>query len=242
MRTGKERLRSQRSSMRGLERTRLRCRWTVGFTLLELMIVITILLTLISLAAPIYRTSLIRSKEAVLRDDLFTLRSLIDQYTLDKQEAPQSLQDLAQVSRSGKADLRRMRAAALSIIPSTTGAAKAIGLVLPALKGKLDGMALRVPVPTGSITDLVVSVGTDTTRDEVNAAFAEAAGNPSFRGVLEYTEEPLVSADIVQNPASCIFSAKDTMVNGRFVKALGWYDNEWGYSNRLVDLCAFVAQ
>ncbi|HLF41708.1 MAG TPA: type I glyceraldehyde-3-phosphate dehydrogenase [Acidimicrobiia bacterium] len=165
------------------------------------------------------------------------LITTVHAYTSD-----QSLQDLAQVSRSGKADLRRMRAAALSIIPSTTGAAKAIGLVLPALKGKLDGMALRVPVPTGSITDLVVSVGTDTTRDEVNAAFAEAAGNPSFRGVLEYTEEPLVSADIVQNPASCIFSAKDTMVNGRFVKALGWYDNEWGYSNRLVDLCAFVAQ
>ena len=164
------------------------------------------------------------------------LITTVHAYTSD-----QSLQDMAQVSRSGKADLRRMRAAALSIIPSSTGAAKAIGVVLPALKGKLDGMALRVPVPTGSITDLVVTVGADTTKEEVNQAFAEAAGNPSYRGVLEYTEEPLVSADIVANPSSCIFSAKDTMVNGRFVKVLGWYDNEWGYSNRLVDLSAFVA-
>ena len=144
------------------------------------------------------------------------------------------------MSRSGKADLRRMRAAALSIIPSSTGAARAIGLVLPELKGRLDGMALRVPVPTGSITDMVATVGAETTKEEVNQAFAEAAGSASYRGVLQYTEEPLVSADIVANPASCIFSAIDTMVNGRFVKVLGWYDNEWGYSNRLVDLVVFL--
>ncbi|MGH8998451.1 MAG: type I glyceraldehyde-3-phosphate dehydrogenase [Acidimicrobiia bacterium] len=161
--------------------------------------------------------------------------------TVHAYTSDQSLQDLAQVSRSGKADLRRMRAAALSIIPSSTGAARAIGLVLPVLKGRLDGLALRVPTPTGSITDLVATVDADTSIDEVNAAFAEAAGAASYRGVLEYTEEPLVSADILANPSSCIFSAKDTMANGRFVKTLGWYDNEWGYSNRLVDLAAFVA-
>jgi glyceraldehyde 3-phosphate dehydrogenase (phosphorylating) len=154
----------------------------------------------------------------------------------------QSLQDLAQVSRSGKPDLRRMRAAALSIIPNSTGAARAIGTVLPDLKGRLDGMALRVPVPTGSITDFVATVSADTTKEEVNQAFAEAAGAASYRGVVQYTEEPLVSADIVGNPASLIFSAPDTMANGRFVKALGWYDNEWGYSNRLVDLAAFISQ
>ena len=161
--------------------------------------------------------------------------------TVHAYTSDQSLQDLAQVSRSGKPDLRRMRAAALSIIPNSTGAARAIGSVLPDLKGRLDGMALRVPTPTGSITDLVATVRQGTSVDEVNAAFAEAAGAASYRGVLEYTEEPLVSADIVGNPSSCVFSAKDTMVNGNFVKVLGWYDNEWGYSNRLVDLTAFVA-
>jgi glyceraldehyde 3-phosphate dehydrogenase len=165
------------------------------------------------------------------------LITTVHAYTSDQQ-----LQDMATVSRSGKPDLRRMRAAALSIIPNSTGAARAIGSVLPDLKGRLDGMALRVPTPTGSITDLVATVRQGTSVEEVNAAFAEAAGAASYRGVLEYTEEPLVSADIVGNPKSCIFSAKDTMVNGNFVKVLGWYDNEWGYSNRLVDLTAFVAQ
>ena len=156
-------------------------------------------------------------------------------YTTDQQ-----LQDQATASRSGKADLRRMRAAALSIIPSSTGAARAIGVVLPHLKGKLDGTSLRVPVPTGSITDLVALLKTDASIDDVNAAFAKAAGDPSYRGVLEYTDEPLVSADIVHNPSSCIYSARDTMANGRLVKVLGWYDNEWGYSNRIIDLIAFV--
>jgi glyceraldehyde 3-phosphate dehydrogenase len=165
------------------------------------------------------------------------LITTVHAYTSDQQ-----LQDMATVSRSGKPDLRRMRAAALSIIPSSTGAARAIGTVLPELKGRLDGTSLRVPVPTGSITDLVATVANDVTKDDVNAAFAEAAGASSYRGVLQYPEEPLVSADIVGNPASCIFSSPDTMVSGRMVKILGWYDNEWGYSNRLVDLAAFIAK
>jgi len=165
------------------------------------------------------------------------LITTVHAYTSDQQ-----LQDMATVSRSGKPDLRRMRAAALSIIPSSTGAARAIGTVLPELKGRLDGTSLRVPVPTGSITDLVATVGNETSKEEVNAAFAEAAGAASYRGVLQYTEETLVSADIVANPASCVFSAPDTMVSGKMVKILGWYDNEWGYSNRLVDLAAFIAK
>jgi len=156
-------------------------------------------------------------------------------YTTDQQ-----LQDQAVASRSGKADLRRMRAAALSIIPNTTGAAKAIGVVLPDLKGKLDGIAMRVPTPTGSITDLVAVLRKPADKDAINDAYRAASNNPSYRGVLEYSDEPLVSADIVQNPASCIYSAIDTMANGILVKVLGWYDNEWGYSNRLVDLVDFV--
>jgi glyceraldehyde 3-phosphate dehydrogenase len=163
------------------------------------------------------------------------LMTTVHAYTSD-----QSLQDLAQVSRSGKADLRRMRAAALSIIPSSTGAAKAIGLVLPNLKGRLDGMALRVPTPTGSITDLTAELKVEASVEEINAAFAKAAADPSYRGVLQYSKEPLVSADIVGNPSSCIFSAVDTSTNGNLVKILGWYDNEWGYSNRLVDLVRFI--
>jgi glyceraldehyde 3-phosphate dehydrogenase len=163
------------------------------------------------------------------------LMTTVHAYTSD-----QSLVDLAKSTRSGKPDLRRMRAAALSIIPNTTGAARAIGLVLPELQGKLDGTALRVPTPTGSITDLSASLSTPASVDEVNDAFAKAAADPSYRGVLEYSEEQLVSADIVGNPASCIYSAIDTMANGPLVKVLGWYDNEWGYSNRLIDLIAFV--
>ena len=137
-------------------------------------------------------------------------------------------------------DLRRARAAAVNLIPTSTGAARAIGLVLPQLQGRLDGTALRVPTPTGSITDLTAQLGAAATSDDVNAAFAAAANDPSYRGVLEYSDEPLVSADIVGNPASCVFSAHDTMSTGNLVKVLGWYDNEWGYSNRLVDLVAFV--
>jgi len=164
------------------------------------------------------------------------LMTTVHAYTSD-----QSLQDLSKASRKGTPDLRRMRAAALSIIPSTTGAARAIGLVLPELKGRLDGTSLRVPTPTGSITDLSVQLKTEASIDEINAAFLEASGDASYKQVLEYTEEPLVSADIVGNPASCIFSARDTMANGDLAKVLGWYDNEWGYSNRLIDIVAFVA-
>jgi glyceraldehyde 3-phosphate dehydrogenase len=163
------------------------------------------------------------------------LMTTVHAYTSD-----QSLQDLAHPSRKGTPDLRRMRAAALSIIPSTTGAARAIGLVLPELKGRLDGTSLRVPTPTGSITDLSAELRAEPAAEEVNAAFAEAANDASYKHVLEYSEEPLVSADIVGNPASCIFSATDTMANGNLVKVLGWYDNEWGYSNRLVDLVEFI--
>jgi glyceraldehyde 3-phosphate dehydrogenase len=136
-------------------------------------------------------------------------------------------------------DLRRARAAALNIIPTTTGAAKAIGLVMPELKGKLDGYALRVPVPTGSATDLTVKLTRTASKEEINAAFQAAAEGP-LRGILEYTEDPIVSTDIVTNPASCIFDAGLTNVIGDSAKVLGWYDNEWGYSNRLVDFVGFV--
>jgi len=163
------------------------------------------------------------------------LINTVHAYTSD-----QSLQDLAKATRSGKPDLRRMRAAALSIIPSTTGAARAIGTVLPELKGKLDGTSLRVPTPTGSITDLTAILSREVTVEEINAVFAAASKDASYRGVLEYSEEELVSADIVGNPSSCIFSAPDTMAAGKMIKVLGWYDNEWGYSNRLVDLVKFV--
>ncbi|MDP2288635.1 MAG: type I glyceraldehyde-3-phosphate dehydrogenase [Actinomycetota bacterium] len=136
-------------------------------------------------------------------------------------------------------DLRRARAAALNMIPTSTGAAKAIGLVMPHLLGKLDGFSMRVPVPTGSATDLVVEVKKTATRDEINAAIKAAADGP-MKGILEYTEDPIVSTDIVNDPASCIFDSLMTNVNGNMVKVLGWYDNEWGYSNRLIDLTALV--
>jgi glyceraldehyde 3-phosphate dehydrogenase len=153
----------------------------------------------------------------------------------------QALLDQPRSGRSGKADLRRMRAAAVSIVPTTTGASRAVGEVLPQLAGRLDGIALRVPVPNGSIVDLVATLGQDTTSDEVNEAFADAVHDKSYRGVIEYTERPLVSHDVVGNPASCVFSARDTMASGRVVKVLGWYDNEWGYANRLVDLVELMA-
>jgi glyceraldehyde 3-phosphate dehydrogenase len=137
-------------------------------------------------------------------------------------------------------DLRRARAAALNIVPTSTGAAKATSLVLPELKGKLDGYSLRVPVPDGSITDLVVELDRDVTKDEVNAAF-KAAADGALKGILYYTEDPIVSSDIVGSPASCTFDASITMAYGNQVKVFGWYDNEWGYSSRLVDLTALVA-
>ncbi|MFO7250554.1 MAG: type I glyceraldehyde-3-phosphate dehydrogenase [Actinomycetes bacterium] len=156
------------------------------------------------------------------------LMTTIHAYTQD-----QNLQD------GPHKDLRRARAAALSIVPTSTGAAKAIGLVLPELKGKLDGYALRVPVPTGSATDLTVTLSREVTVEEVNAAFKAAAEGP-LAGILSYTEDPIVSADIVTDPASCIFDAALTKVIGTQVKVVGWYDNEWGYSNRLVDLVSLV--
>jgi glyceraldehyde 3-phosphate dehydrogenase len=137
-------------------------------------------------------------------------------------------------------DLRRARAAAQNIVPTSTGAAKATALVIPELKGKLDGYSLRVPVITGSITDLVVELGKEVTKDEVNAAFKAAAEGP-LKGVLVYTEDLIVSSDIVGSPASCTFDSDITMAYGNQVKVFGWYDNEWGYSNRLVDLAALVA-
>jgi glyceraldehyde 3-phosphate dehydrogenase len=142
-------------------------------------------------------------------------------------------------------DLRRARAAAVNIIPSTTGAARAIGQVLPNLEGKLDGTALRVPVPDGSITDLTVELKQEVTVDQVNQAFREAANGP-LKGLLEYTEDPIVSSDIIDNPHSCIFDSKCTLVcpkgKGTMVKIFGWYDNEWGYSCRTADLVARVAK
>jgi glyceraldehyde 3-phosphate dehydrogenase len=137
-------------------------------------------------------------------------------------------------------DLRRARAAALNMIPTTTGAAKAISLVLPELKGKLDGYAMRVPVPTGSATDLTVQLAKPATAAEINAAIKAAAEGP-LKGILEYTEDPIVSSDIVTSPASCIFDGSLTNSMGDTAKVLGWYDNEWGYSNRLVDLIAYMA-
>lgn len=136
-------------------------------------------------------------------------------------------------------DLRRARSAATNIIPTSTGAAKAIGLVLPELKGKLDGYALRVPVPTGSITDLTVELAKETTAAEINAAMKKAAEGP-LKGILRYTEDPIVSADIVTDPHSSIFDAGITKVIGNQAKVASWYDNEWGYSNRLVDLMKFI--
>ena len=136
-------------------------------------------------------------------------------------------------------DLRRARAGALSIIPTTTGAARAVGLVLPHLKGKLDGFSLRVPTPDGSCTDLTVEVKRDVTADEVNAALKRAASGP-MKGILEFCEDPIVSHDVVGNPASSIIDAALTMANGRLVKVVSWYDNEWGYTCRLVDLTTLV--
>lgn len=136
-------------------------------------------------------------------------------------------------------DLRRARAAAVNMIPTTTGAAKAIGLVLPQLKGRLDGYAMRVPTPTGSATDLTVELKTSATKEQINSAMKEAAEGP-LRGIMHYTEDPIVSTDIVTDPASVVFDAGMTNSMGTMVKVLGWYDNEWGYSNRLVDLIRYV--
>ena len=138
-------------------------------------------------------------------------------------------------------DLRRARAAAINIIPTTTGAAKAASLPMPELKGRLDGISLRVPVPDGSITDLVCVLDKEVSPEEVNNAFREASQSSRMRGIVEYSQDPIVSSDIVGNPYSCVFDSLSTMANGNLVKVLGWYDNEWGYSNRLVDIAELVA-
>ena len=156
--------------------------------------------------------------------------------TIHAYTTEQQLQDQIAVTRKGKVDLRRIRAAALNIIPASTGAAKAIGEVIPELKGKLDGMAMRVPVPDGSVTDLVVVLSREASVDEVNDAFRSAAATSGWSGILEYTEDPIVSHDIVGNSASCIIDGLSTMAHGNQVKVIGWYDNEWGFSCRLVDL------
>jgi glyceraldehyde 3-phosphate dehydrogenase len=168
----------------------------------------------------------------VLDDSFGILRGLMT--TVHAYTADQNLQD------GPHKDLRRARAAAINIVPTSTGAAKAIGLVLPQLKGKLDGYALRVPIPTGSATDLTVTVNEETSVEDVNAAFRAAADGP-MRGILRYTEDPIVSSDIVTDPSSCIFDSGLTKVIGDQVKIVGWYDNEWGYSNRLADVTALVA-
>ena len=138
-------------------------------------------------------------------------------------------------------DLRRARSAAVSIIPTTTGAAKAVGKIIPELKGKIDGMAMRVPVPTGSICDLVATLKKEVTKEEINAAMKKAAEGP-MKGILEYTEDPIVSCDIIHNPHSSIFDSQLTMVMGKTVKVVSWYDNEWGYSNRVVDLIELISK
>src|SRR4051812_7146615 len=156
--------------------------------------------------------------------------------TIHAYTTEQQLQDQVAMTRKGKPDLRRMRSAALNIVPASTGAARAIGEVIPELKGKLDGMAMRVPVPDGSVTDLVCSLERPATADEVNEVFRAAAGDDRWREVLEYTEDPIVSSDIVGNSHSCILDGLSTMAHDNQVKLIGWYDNEWGYSCRLVDL------
>jgi glyceraldehyde 3-phosphate dehydrogenase len=169
---------------------------------------------------------------AKVLDDAFGIEkgyiTTVHAYTADQnlQDAPHS-------------DLRRARAAALSIVPTSTGAAKAVGLVLPHLKGKLDGVAMRVPIPDGSLTDLTVILKRETTIEEINAAMKKASEG-SMRGILEYTTDPIVSVDIVGNTHSCIFDSEMTAVNGTLVKVVGWYDNEAGYSNRAADLIARI--
>ncbi len=176
-------------------------------------------------------TNCIAPMAKVLNDALGIKQGLMT--TIHAYTADQNLHD------GPHKDLRRARAAALNIVPTSTGAARAIGEVLPELSGKLDGIAMRVPVPVGSTTDLTATVASETSVEEVNAAFRAAAEGP-LAGILRYSEDPIVSSDIGTDPASCIFDAPLTKVIGNQVKIIGWYDNEWGFSNRLVDLTALV--
>ena len=164
----------------------------------------------------------------VLNDEFGIQQGLMT--TVHAYTADQNLQD------GPHKDLRRARGAAINVVPTSTGAAKAIGLVLPELNGKLDGFAMRVPVPTGSVTDLTATVSKSATVEDINAAFRAAAGDGRLKGVLRYSEDPIVSSDIVNDPHSTIFDSPLTKVIGNQVKIVGWYDNEWGYSNRLADL------
>ena len=176
-------------------------------------------------------TNCVAPMAKVLQDTFGIEKGLMT--TVHAYTADQNLQDMPHK------DLRRARAAALNIVPTSTGAAKATALVLPELKGKLDGIALRVPIPTGSVTDLVLTLSRETTRDEVNEAF-RAASEAGLKDILVYTDDPIVSSDIVTSPASCTFDSLLTMAQGTQVKVIGWYDNEWGYSNRLADLTVLV--
>ena len=177
-------------------------------------------------------TNCIATMVKVLHDNFtvnYGLMTTIHAYTNDQRILDQAHEDL-----------RRARSAAQNIIPTSTGAARAVGIILPELQGKIHGMALRVPVPTGSITDFVAEVDKKVSVEDVNAVFKEASEN-SLKGIMGYTEDPIVSSDIVSNPNSCILDALSTMVmEGNMVKILGWYDNEWGYSCRTADLCAFL--
>jgi glyceraldehyde 3-phosphate dehydrogenase len=176
-------------------------------------------------------TNCVAPMAKVLLDNFGFVRGLMT--TIHAYTSDQVLQDFPHK------DLRRARAAALNIIPTTTGAAKATALVLPELKGKMDGLSMRVPVPDGSVTDLVAQLGREVTKDEVNAAFRAAADGP-LKGYLVYTSDPIVSSDIVGSPASCTFDSSLTMAFGDQVKVIGWYDNEWGYSSRLADAVRMV--
>jgi glyceraldehyde 3-phosphate dehydrogenase len=176
-------------------------------------------------------TNCIAPMAKVLNDALGIERGLMT--TVHAYTADQNLHD------GPHKDLRRARAAALNVVPTSTGAAKAIGLVLPELDGKLDGIAVRVPVAVGSVTDLTATVARETSVEEVNDAFRAAAEGP-MAGVLRYTEDPIVSSDIITDPASCIHDAPMTRVIGTQVKVFGWYDNEWGFSHRLAEVVALV--
>jgi len=176
-------------------------------------------------------TNCVAPMAKVLLDNFGIVRGMMT--TVHAYTSDQVLQDFPH------RDLRRARAAAINIIPTTTGAAKATALVLPELKGKMDGLSLRVPVPDGSVTDLVAQLGREVTKDEVNAAF-RAAADGELKGYLAYTSDPIVSSDIVGSPASCVFDSLLTMAQGDQVKVIGWYDNEWGYSCRLADAVRLV--
>ena len=181
-------------------------------------------------------TNCLAALVSVLHDHFEVLdgfMSTVHAYTND-----QNLLDLPH--RGHTRDLRRSRAAAQNIVPSSTGAARAIGQVIPELDGRLDGIAFRVPVACGSVTDLVCTIGRPASRDEINHVFMTAAAEPRFSGILAVTDVPNVSSDIIGQAYSCLFSACDTMTNGNRVKVLGWYDNEWGYSNRLLELAALI--